>query len=64
MGYARVSSHDQKNDLDTQSKRVLKAIEHHDNHLLISDLGSGLNYKVSTLKLIIMLISLFKPFFL
>ena len=58
VGYARVSSHEQKNDLETQSKRVLKAIEHNDNHLLISDLGSGLNYKKKGLnKLINMIIN-------
>jgi excisionase family DNA binding protein len=44
--YARVSSHDQKKDLETQAERLALWCE--DNGIrtyeVISDLGSGLNY--------------------
>ena len=46
IGYARVSSHDQKSDLVTQSQRLLNwGCEE-----VISDLGSGLNCKKPGLK--------------
>ncbi len=41
IGYARVSSHDQKSDLVTQSQRLLNW----GREEVISDLGSGLNCK-------------------
>ncbi|MGK7871979.1 MAG: recombinase family protein [Xenococcaceae cyanobacterium] len=46
IGYARVSSHDQKDDLERQ-KIVLDAycVKHGWQCELISDLGSGMNYK-------------------
>lgn len=49
--YARVSSHDQKKDLDTQ-KALLTAYcsTHGWNYEVISDLGSGVNYKKKGLK--------------
>lgn len=49
--YARVSSHDQKKDLDTQ-KALLAAYcsTHGWNYEVISDLGSGMNYKKKGLK--------------
>lgn len=43
VGYARVSSYDQKKDLETQ-KATLST--HHPN-VLLSDVGSGLNFKKS-----------------
>jgi putative resolvase len=45
--YARVSGQDQKQDLQRQEKRLLSFAEKQGycNTLLISDLGSGLNYK-------------------
>jgi predicted site-specific integrase-resolvase len=50
-GYARVSSHDQKEDLQRQ-KLVLSAYcaSHGWNYEIISDLGSGMNYKKKGLK--------------
>ena len=50
-GYARVSSHDQKEDLQRQ-KQVLSAYcaVHGWNYEIISDLGSGMNYKKKGLK--------------
>ena len=58
IAYARVSSHDQKNDLITQSTRLEQFIQHHEHKMLISDLGSGLNYKKKGLiKLINLIIS-------
>ena len=45
--YARVSTHDQKRDLVYQSERLLQWCQAQNlpNPLLITDLGSGLNYK-------------------
>ena len=50
-GYARVSSHDQKEDLQRQ-KQVLSTYcaVHGWNYEIISDLGSGMNYKKKGLK--------------
>lgn len=57
VAYARVSSHDQKNDLTRQEKRLSKHCK--DNNIdfeLISDLGSGINYNKKGLKRLINLI--------
>lgn len=54
IGYARVSSHDQKKDLTTQSLRLKQYLG--DDSEVICDLGSGLNYKKSGLKRLIKLI--------
>ena len=56
--YARVSSHDQKKDLITQENRLLSYAKDHllENVQLISDLGSGLNYKKPGLKQLMTLI--------
>ena len=43
VGYARVSSHDQKKDLETQKATLLQ----HKTDVLLSDVGSGLNFKKS-----------------
>ena len=52
--YSRVSSHDQKNDLITQQSKLLHfaKINNFNNIKLISDLGSGLNFKKSGLNLL------------
>jgi len=54
IGYARVSSHDQKNDLATQSA-VLETfcVANGWPYEIIQDLGSGLNYKKKGLKKVI-----------
>jgi len=59
VAYARVSTHKQKNDLKIQEQRLTKYChEHYESHTLISDLGSGLNYKKRGLnKLIKMILS-------
>jgi putative resolvase len=56
--YARVSSHDQKEDLVRQSARLSARCEENKiaNPLMISDLGSGLNYKKKGLRQLIRLI--------
>ena len=56
--YARVSSHDQKIDLITQEQKLVQyaTIKQYTNTQLISDLGSGLNYKKSGLKQLLKLI--------
>lgn len=45
--YARVSSRDQIRDLNTQAQVLIKYCTHNNiiNPLLITDIGSGLNYK-------------------
>ena len=46
VGYCRVSSYDQKNDLLTQQKRISNSFSKSDKStILISDLGSGLNFR-------------------
>ena len=46
LGYSRVSSHDQKNDLARQTEKIRCAMnEDSHNGEVISDLGSGLNFK-------------------
>ncbi len=56
--YARVSSHDQKSDLITQEQKLVQyaTLKQYNNTQLISDLGSGLNYKKSGLKQLLKLI--------
>ncbi|MEE8564749.1 MAG: IS607 family transposase [Candidatus Thermoplasmatota archaeon] len=57
IGYSRVSSHDQKKDLVTQSARIeLYLSNKYDDYEIIEDLGSGLNYKKRGLKKLIKLI--------
>jgi len=60
IGYARVSSHDQKNDLVRQQE-LLEAFcaAKGWGHEIIADLGSGLNYKKKGLQRLLELI-LFK----
>lgn len=49
--YARVSSHDQKEDLQRQIDRLSAYCVHHGwNYEIISDLGSGMNYQKKGLK--------------
>lgn len=57
VSYARVSSHDQKKDLETQCKRLELIIKQNEHKMLISDLGSGLNYNKNGLKKLINLIT-------
>jgi excisionase family DNA binding protein len=57
VAYARVSSHDQKKDLETQCKRLELIIKENEHKMLISDLGSGLNYNKNGLKKLINLIT-------
>ena len=46
IAYARVSSHDQKSDLDRQAKVLeLYCAQHGYDYELIKDLGSGMNYQ-------------------
>ncbi len=56
--YSRVSSHDQKQDLITQQSKLLNYAQtnNYSNIKLISDLGSGLNFKKSGLNLLLHLI--------
>lgn len=58
IGYARVSSHDQKQDLERQ-KQVLELFcsQHGWQFQIIDDLGSGLNYSKRELKKLIKLIT-------
>jgi predicted site-specific integrase-resolvase len=53
VGYARVSSHDQKNDLERQAE-TLKTV--YPNATLIKDLGSGLNFNKKGLKTLLSMI--------
>jgi len=57
--YARVSTHSQKKDLETQKEFLIKYCNDHniDNYELINDLGSGLNYKKKGLNKLIELIT-------
>ena len=56
--YSRVSSHDQKQDLITQQHKLLNYAKSNNfnNIKLISDLGSGLNFKKSGLNQLLQLI--------
>jgi len=57
IGYSRVSSFDQKKDLETQIQVITKYIKNkYDNFEIIEDLGSGLNYKKRGLRKLIKLI--------
>ena len=58
--YARVSTHDQKQDLVYQSERLLQWCQAQNlpNPVLITDLGSGLNYKKRGLRQLLRLIAL------
>lgn len=57
--YARVSSHDQKEDLERQKNRLVKWCEEQgiEQVELIDDLGSGLNYKKKGIKKLIRMIA-------
>ena len=55
--YARVSSHDQKDDLERQAKYLENYCNEKEiKHEIIRDLGSGLNFKKKGLKKLISLI--------
>jgi len=57
VAYSRVSSHDQKLDLHRQSKRLIQHCKQNKwDYELISDLGSGLNYKKKGLQKLIKMI--------
>jgi putative resolvase len=57
LGYARVSSGDQKEDLVRQSNRLTEYCKQSEHTFeVISDLGSGLNYKKRGLKKLLNLI--------
>jgi predicted site-specific integrase-resolvase len=57
IGYARVSSHDQRKDLDRQKELLeMFCASNGWQHEIISDLGSGLNYRKKGLKELIRLI--------
>jgi predicted site-specific integrase-resolvase len=57
IAYARVSSSDQKEDLDRQRQRLDDYCVQEEKHYeVIDDLGSGLNYKKRGLKKLIQLI--------
>lgn len=58
IGYARVSSHDQKSDLETQ-KQVLELFcaQHGWQYQVIEELGSGLNYSKRGLQRLIRMIT-------
>ena len=55
VGYVRVSSHDQKEDLERQ-KATVKSQAGKPVDLIISDLGSGLNYKKAGFRQLLLLI--------
>ncbi len=58
LAYSRVSSYDQKQDLERQKNRLKKWNDKHgyENFELISDLGSGLNFKKRGLKKVLNMI--------
>lgn len=57
LGYARVSSHDQRKDLETQKLKLEKYCEKNfPNFEIIAELGSGLNYKKPGLKKLLRMI--------
>ncbi|MCB9062245.1 MAG: IS607 family transposase [Halobacteriovoraceae bacterium] len=57
VAYARVSSHDQKEDLQRQVDRLDKYCSiHFHSYEVINDLGSGMNYKKKGLKRLLKLI--------
>lgn len=57
IGYARVSSHDQKKDLETQSQLIEMFCSNQGwSYEIIQDLGSGMNYRKKGLKKLLDLI--------
>ena len=57
VGYSRVSSFDQKKDLETQTNVLKNYIKNkYDDFEIIEDLGSGLNYKKRGIKRLIKMI--------
>lgn len=57
IAYSRVSSHDQRKDLEVQSKRLDNYCKSSCvNYELIEDLGSGMNYKKKGLKKLLKLV--------
>lgn len=57
IAYARVSSHDQKNDLKRQIERLKRYCQKSfESYEVIDDLGSGMNYKKKGLKKLLKLI--------
>ena len=57
IGYARVSSHDQKKDLERQIIRLEQYCEKENSDFeIIDDLGSGMNFKKKGLKKLIKLL--------
>lgn len=57
VAYARVSSHDQKADLERQIMRLENYLKKsHTNYIVIDDLGSGMNYKKKGLSKLLKLI--------
>ena len=56
VGYARVSSFDQKQDLVRQKERLEAYLDGESRALIITDLGSGLNFKKRGLSRLISLI--------
>jgi predicted site-specific integrase-resolvase len=57
LAYARVSSHDQKQDLETQKEKLESYCRtHFESFEILSDLGSGLNYRKPDLKKLLRLI--------
>jgi predicted site-specific integrase-resolvase len=57
LAYARVSSHDQKQDLETQKEKLESYCRaHFESFEILSDLGSGLNYRKPGLKKLLRLI--------
>jgi predicted site-specific integrase-resolvase len=53
VGYARVSSHDQKDDLERQADTLTR---HYPKAMVIKDLGSGLNFNKKGLKTLLAMI--------
>ena len=53
VGYARVSSHDQKEDLERQADTLKR---HYPKAMMIKDLGSGLNFNKKGLKTLLAMI--------
>ena len=58
VGYARVSSNKQKDDLDRQVENLNEYLKnHYSNYSIITDIGSGINYTKPGLKKLIELIN-------
>lgn len=60
IAYARVSSHDQKDDLERQAQRLEQYCTEQgfDNVTVLKDLGSGLNYHKKQFKQLLRMIAL------